>query len=73
MSARRAPSLPALVSPRDVAELAQVTRKTVDNWRELETFPVPRETSAGPIWTEAEIRAWLRDHRPAIGRPRTSA
>lgn len=71
----RTSTLPKLASRGDIARLAGCTPKTVDNWRErhVDTFPVPRETAAGPIWAEAEIRAWLRDHRPAIGRPRVSA
>ncbi|MGW5721898.1 N-6 DNA methylase [Amycolatopsis sp. NPDC003865] len=53
-----------LVSLADVAELTQVTRPAVSNWRRRhDDFPRPaRETGAVTLFRLAEVQAWLTKH-----------
>jgi predicted DNA-binding transcriptional regulator AlpA len=53
-----------LVSLADVAELTQVTRPAVSNWRRRhDDFPKPvRETGAISLFRLVEVQAWLTRH-----------
>jgi hypothetical protein len=50
-----------LVGLGDIAEIAQVSRPAVSNWRKRKKeFPEPRvETAAGPLFDLREVEAWL--------------
>src|SRR5689334_9622015 len=56
---------PALVTMTDIAELAQVRRPTVSNWRRRhDDFPKPaKDNGSAPLFDAEEIARWL-DSRP---------
>jgi chromosome partitioning protein len=57
-----------LLGLAEVAELLQVSRQTVVNWRSRRTgFPAPvADLRSGPIWNEGEILDWARDNDVAV-------
>ena len=59
-----------LVSPSDVAVLANVTRAAVSNWRKRRhDFPLPiGGTTANPLFSRSEIEDWLNRNGHPVGR-----
>ena len=59
-----------LVSPSDVAVLANVTRAAVSNWRKRRhDFPLPiGGTTANPLFSRSEIEDWLNRNGHTVGR-----
>lgn len=57
-----------LVSPSDIAEIAQVSRAAVSNWRERsEGFPKPVAGSPSrPLFALDEVILWLRANRQGV-------
>lgn len=54
----------------DIVRFADVSRPTVDRWRQYRDFPLPcAEVSGVPIWEEPVVRAWVKHRRPRRGRP----
>lgn len=53
-----------LVSPSDIADIADVSRAAVSNWRKRsDDFPRPiAGTSSKPLFSIQEVSAWLRSH-----------
>lgn len=51
-----------LVGINEIAEMAQVTRQAVANWRARSAdFPRPiAELASGPVFRRSQVRAWLR-------------
>lgn len=61
---------PKLAGVAEVAALAGVSRQRADQLTKHPKFPKPVDTLAmGPVWREADVRAFLAAPRPA-GRPR---
>jgi chromosome partitioning protein len=52
-----------LVGIAEIAEMAQVSKQAVTNWRERRTnFPDPMtELKSGPVWNRDDIIDWLRE------------
>jgi len=63
---------PRLVGLYEFAKLAGVTPQAVSNWRNrYEDFPVPvAELRMSPIWTESQVRKWIRLHESRRSRSR---
>lgn len=56
---QRTNDLPELCSPQDVCRLLGVHKMTFKRWRDDGLFDIePKVTSAGPIWTRADVEAW---------------
>jgi SAM-dependent methyltransferase len=64
-----------LVGPSDIADIADVSRSAVSNWRKrADDFPDPvAGTSAKPLFSREEVTAWLvkRGHVPRSDRGET--
>jgi len=61
----------ATVTPADIARLAGVGRAAVSNWRRRhDDFPQPvAGTAASPVFSLAEVEAWLREQGKLAGAP----
>jgi chromosome partitioning protein len=55
-----------LVGISEIAEMANVTRAAVTNWRNRKPdFPKPvTELASGPIFEKEKIKQWLQDNPP---------
>ncbi|MFE9936349.1 helix-turn-helix transcriptional regulator [Streptomyces hirsutus] len=57
-----------LISLAQVANLADVTRAAVSNWRHRHDFPAPAMTAGRTVWVvRAEAEHWLTTQRPQRG------
>lgn len=54
-----------LVGIAEIAEIAEVTKQAVTNWRlRYDHFPRPiQELQSGPVWDREQIEAWVKTHR----------
>ncbi|PPD58557.1 helix-turn-helix transcriptional regulator [Dehalogenimonas etheniformans] len=55
----------------EVAEMANVTKQVVINWRtRFEDFPSPVvELAAGPVWLREDINDWLKNRKENLAKP----
>lgn len=67
----------ALVAPDEVvglaeiAEMLEVTKRTVQRYAERADFPTPLgRLAGGRVWRRADVEAWAKEHLPLpTGRP----
>ena len=60
--------MPKLLRPQEVAEILNVKRSTVDNWRSLGKGPAYVKLATGAIrYDEAELRNWVESQRVEAG------
>ncbi len=54
-----------LVGIAEVAEIAQVSKQAVNNWRvRFDTFPRPiQNLQSGPVWDREKIESWIKAFR----------
>lgn len=58
-----------LVAPSDIAELAQVTRAAVSNWRKRDGLDFPNAvsgTASRPLFSRADVVSWLEKHGKVV-------
>jgi predicted DNA-binding transcriptional regulator AlpA len=59
----------SFITPQEVARLASVTTKTVDNWISQGKIPTPGRTPSGRRrWRLSVIKAWLAGFERTEGR-----
>jgi len=69
-----APSMPALGSVHEFAELLGVSRARASEITRLPDFPQPiTRLAAGPVWLRTLLEAWARTHDRKPGRPSAAA
>ena len=59
---------PAVIGLAEVAELLGISRQRASEIVRRADFPRGRELKAGPVWYEAEVRAWARTRSPKVRR-----
>ncbi|MCQ9368647.1 N-6 DNA methylase [Brevibacterium sp. 91QC2O2] len=58
------PTVGGLLAPKDIADMAGVSRAAVSNWRKrLSDFPEPASgTASKPLFLKSDVEAWLVAH-----------
>lgn len=56
---RPAPLPPLLVTAADAARLCGTSRPTWDRWTSAGLNPAPRRIGGRPLWSVAELQAWI--------------
>lgn len=62
----------AVLGLSELASVLGVSKRTASRYTEREDFPPPAaELAMGPIWMEADVKAWLETNPVRRGRPRS--